>query len=160
MRSIVGPTRDLEDLTQVALMRVVRRLGPDGRFDARAQLSTFAYRVCVGVASNHWRWWRRWARVFDLGTQAAPEPIEDPRLAAGERARACRLHVLLDRLAPERRIVLVLCDLEELPASRAAEILECPEATVRSRLRQARLELSALVLKDPWFRAEIDRGAS
>jgi RNA polymerase sigma-70 factor (ECF subfamily) len=160
MRSIVGPTRDLEDLTQAALLRIVRRLGPGGRFAARAQLSTFAYRVCVGVACNHWRWWRRWSRLFQQGTDAAPEPACDPRAAVSERERTKRLHALLDRLDTKRRLVLTLCDLEELPASRVGEILDCPEATVRSRLRQARLDLTDLVLKDPWFRAELGEGRS
>ncbi len=163
MRSIAGPTRDLEDLTQAALERVVKSLGTELRFEARAQLSTFVYRVCSGVAINHWRWWRRWGRRFDLGLDAASEPSNDPRAepresAEGERTR--RLYALLDRMPAASRLVLTLCDLEELPASRVAEILECPEGTVRSRLRQARLDLALRVRKDPWFREELEGGTA
>jgi RNA polymerase sigma-70 factor, ECF subfamily len=157
MRSIAGPTRDLEDLTQTALERVVRSLGAEPRFEARAQLSTFVYRVCSGVAINHWRWWRRWVRRFELGTQSAVEPAADslsdsPNAESLERARTRRLYEVLERMDPARRVVLTLCDLEELSAARVAEILECPEGTVRSRLRQARLELAARVRSDPWFK--------
>jgi RNA polymerase sigma-70 factor (ECF subfamily) len=157
MRSIAGPTSDLEDLTQVALERIVHSLGREPRFLPHAQLSTFVYRVCAGVAKNHWRWWRRWVRRFVLGTEGVLEPSADPRLGDALRERARRLHVLLDRMAPARRLVITLSDLEGLPASRVAEILECPEGTVRSRLKKARIELAALVLKDPWFSEEATR---
>ena len=80
MRSVAGPTADLEDLTQIALERMVRTLGREPRFEPRAQLSTFAYRVCAGVAKNQWRWWRRWARKFVLGTEGAREPSVDSRI--------------------------------------------------------------------------------
>jgi RNA polymerase sigma-70 factor (ECF subfamily) len=157
MRSIAGPTADLEDLTQVALERMVHTLGRQPRFMPRAQLSTFAYRVCAGVAKNHWRWWRRWVKRFVLGTEGASEPAVDPRACNALQQRARRLHALLDGMAPERRLVIVLSDLEGLPASRVAEILGCPEGTVRSRLKKARVELAARVLKDPWFSEEVGR---
>jgi RNA polymerase sigma-70 factor (ECF subfamily) len=157
MRSLVGASSELEDLAQTALERVVR--GAE-RFEGRAELGTYVYRVCVRVALNHWRGWRRWFARFDLGTERAPEPADEGTDAHARmwiEARARRLHRLLARLDPMRRVVLTLVDLEELPPARVAEILECPEPTVRSRLRQARLELEALVLKDPWFVEEAAR---
>lgn len=160
MRSIVGPSPDLEDLTQAALEQVVRGLP---RFDGRAQLSTFTYRICAHVAMNHWRWWRRWLRRFRVGTDGAPEvetKLEDgaPHLSV-ERERARRLHLALDRLAPNKRLVITLADFEGLAAARIAEIMECPEPTVRSRLRQARLELGALLREDPFFMDLEESGA-
>jgi DNA-directed RNA polymerase specialized sigma24 family protein len=64
MRSLVGAHRDLDDLTQVALERLLR--GISG-FDGRSELSTFTYRICLRVAMNQWRGWRRWLRRFELG---------------------------------------------------------------------------------------------
>jgi RNA polymerase sigma-70 factor (ECF subfamily) len=154
MRSIVGPTQDLEDLTQAALERMVR--GAD-RFQGRAALSTYTYRVCARIALNHWRWWRRWARRFQIGAVDELEPLgdaRDPGAELHERARARRLHALLERMDPLRRLVLTLSDLEDLPASRIAEILDCGEPTVRSRLRLAREDLVALLARDPFFRDE------
>jgi RNA polymerase sigma-70 factor (ECF subfamily) len=155
MRSIAGPTRDLEDLTQNALEQVLRSLD---RFEGRGELSTFTYRVCVHVAMNHWRWWRRWLRRFELGGSdderepAAPCTSE----LAIERERARRLHAALEKIAPAKRVVLTLVDLEELPAARVAEIVGCPEPTVRSRLRQARIELTQRLARDPAFREGSD----
>jgi RNA polymerase sigma-70 factor (ECF subfamily) len=149
MRSLVGPSRDLEDLTQGALEQVLRAL--DG-FRGDGELSTFTYRICMNVLSNHRRWWRRWLVRFDLGD--VPEAIDarsGPREVALERERARHLHACVERLAPPKRFALILSDLEELPASRVAEIMECPEPTVRSRLRQARIELGELLARDPAF---------
>ncbi|HEY2516451.1 MAG TPA: RNA polymerase sigma factor [Polyangiaceae bacterium] len=151
MRALVGPTRDLEDLTQSALEQVLRGIQ---RFEGRAELSTFTYRVCAHVAMNHWRWWRRWLRRFEIGTEHAREPIspaKDATQAVADSERIRRLHAALEKLDPKKRLVLVLCDLEELPAPRVAEIAECGEPTVRSRLRQARIDLAALLNADPFF---------
>lgn len=152
MRTIVGPTRDLEDLTQIALEQVLR--GSE-RFEGRAKVSTFTYRICAHVALNHWRWWRRWLRSFDLGID---ERLDAPahEAGAGEASLAAerrkRLHQALARLDPVRRLTLTLADLEGLTTAEVAEILECPEPTVRSRLRQARNELSAALHRDPYFK--------
>ncbi|WP_394834109.1 RNA polymerase sigma factor [Pendulispora rubella] len=154
MRSLVGATPDLEDLTQSALERIVRAID---RFEGRSEFSTYTYRICARQAMNHWRWSTRWRRWFSLGD--APEEPEDPghtnpAAITLERERSRCLHRALDRLSAPKRAAIVLCDLEELPTARVAEILECPEPTVRSRLRHARLELTSLLSKDPTFRGE------
>lgn len=157
MRSLVGPTRELEDLTQAALEQLVKS---EGRFEGRALLSTFTYRICVHVALNHWRSWRRWLRRFERPKpdEGALPDLADERAGAPERLveaeRSRRLYAALDRLSPTRRLVLTLSDLEEMPASRVAEILECPEPTVRSRLRKARRELYEALRRDPFFAQE------
>lgn len=160
VRSLVGPTRDLEDLTQAALEQVVRAL--DG-FEGRCALSTFTYRIASRVVMNHWRSLRRYLRRFvTTEDDDLPEPRsadEDP-LAIVERQRAARLHHHLDRLSADQRIVVVLADLEDLPAPRIAEILECPEPTVRSRLARARAELARRLARDPFFADDARRGGA
>jgi RNA polymerase sigma-70 factor (ECF subfamily) len=155
MRSIAGPCRDLEDLTQSALERIVLRLPG---FRGQGELSTFTYGICVHVAMNHWRWWRRWLRRFQMGIAQLAADSGDERPAPTQltlqRERAEHLYECLERLAPAKRIVVTLSDLEELPAWRIAEIMQCPEGTVRSRLRQARRELSELLEHDPLFRED------
>jgi len=160
VRSLVGPTRDLEDLTQAALEQVVRaRAG----FEGRCALSTFTYRIASRVVMNHWRSLRRYLKRFVTSDDdELPEPRsadEDP-LAIVERQRAARLHHHLDRLSADQRIVVVLADLEDLPAPRIAEILECPEPTVRSRLARARAELARRLARDPFFADDARRGGA
>lgn len=154
VRSLVGPTRDLEDLTQATLEQVVRSLD---RFEGRSELSTFTYRIASHVVMNHWRSLKRYFRRFVLGIDDVPEaehPGEGDTTKLIERQRAARLHHHLDRLSAEHRIVVVLADLEDLPASRIGEILGCPEPTVRSRLKRARADLVRRLSGDPMFRDE------
>jgi RNA polymerase sigma-70 factor (ECF subfamily) len=156
MRAFVGASPELEDLTQTALEQIVRSAH---RFEGRADFRTFSYRICAHVAADHWRWWRRWLRRFAFEAKEAVEPVApgDASEQEDERRRARRLHALLDRLDADKRLVITLADLEGMPASRIAEILEIPEPTVRSRLRQARIALAARVQKDPFFRDEVRR---
>lgn len=150
MRSFVGggSTRDLDDLTQTALERICRNVE---RFEGRSEFATYTYRACARVAINHWRWHKRWLRSFERATDATPEPSADGCDAAElvvERERLLRLERALDRLSANKRVVLTLCELEELPAARVAEILGCPEATVRSRLQRARVDLAKILKSD------------
>jgi RNA polymerase sigma-70 factor (ECF subfamily) len=112
---------------------------------------------------NHWRSLRRYLKRFVTSDDdELPEPRsadEDP-LAIVERQRAARLHHHLDRLSADQRIVVVLADLEDLPAPRIAEILECPEPTVRSRLARARAELARRLARDPFFADDARRGGA
>jgi RNA polymerase sigma-70 factor (ECF subfamily) len=154
MRTVAGTSRDLEDLTQVALEQIVRSLE---RFRGDGELATFTYRVCVNVALNHWRSYKRWFRRFTHEEPVEPIcPEGSPSDMAIELERARRLYACLERLSPERRVVLTLADLEDLPASRIAEIVGSPEPTVRSRLRKARIELAALLAGDPAFAKDTD----
>ena len=160
VRSLVGPTRDLEDLTQATLEQVVRSLD---RFEGRSELSTFTYRIASHVVMNHWRSLKRYFRRFVLGIEDVPEPVlpgEGDTTKLIERQRAARLHHHLDRLSADHRIVVVLSDLEDLPASRIAEILDCPEPTVRSRLKRARADLVRRLAADPVFRDEAKSGGA
>jgi len=157
MRSLVGPTRELEDLTQAALEQVARSI--EG-FEGRSRLSTFTYRVCTHVALNHWRSWRRWLarfeawgdRSLDDAALVDRQASVPERLVLAERRR--RLHVALASLSPVKRATLTLVDLEALPVSEVATILECPEPTVRSRLATARRELYERLRHDPLFARE------
>ncbi len=159
MRSLVGPSRDVEDLTQSALEQVLRSVS---RFEGRSEMSTFTYRICAHVVMNHWRWWRRWLRRFELDNDETERAAShDPNApdAVVERARAVRLHTALARLSPAKRLILTLSDLEELPATQVAEIMGCPEPTVRSRLRQARIDLCAILRRDPLFAEDAGRAS-
>jgi RNA polymerase sigma-70 factor (ECF subfamily) len=152
MARIAGPSSDLDDLTQAALEQVVRSAE---RFEGRAEFSTYVYRICVNVAMNHWRFWRRWLRrlraVAESEIVVGPSAPDDD---LDERSRALRLHALLERLDARSRLLVTLADFEELPASRIAEVLGCPEPTVRSRLRRARNELYTMVRRDSFFRKD------
>jgi RNA polymerase sigma factor (sigma-70 family) len=129
VRSLVGPTRDLEDLTQATLEQVVRSLD---RFEGRSELSTFTYRIALHVVMNHWRSLKRYFRRFVLGVEDVPEPEhpgEGDTTKIIERQRAARLHHHLDRLSADHRVVVVLADLEGRSHSR----VHAPDSPAKAR---------------------------
>jgi RNA polymerase sigma-70 factor (ECF subfamily) len=148
MASIVGPSGDVDDLAQAALERLVRAAGC---FEGRADFATYTFRTCLNVARNHRRWFRRWGHAREA-LEAEPRAADTDvlqELVAAERRK--RVRDALETMRPERRAVLLLSDVEELPASRIAEIVGCPEPTVRSRLRAARADLAKALGRDAFF---------
>jgi len=124
-------------------------------FDA-ARGSVFGY-LC-GVlrhrVSRHFRQQRRWV-ALDTENDASPAHLGDAASPADEIARSeitvAFRRAMLELPLPHREVI-ALCDLEELPYTTVAGILDCPVGTVRSRLHRARalltIRLASLELID------------
>jgi RNA polymerase sigma-70 factor (ECF subfamily) len=132
---------DMVHDTFVELMREPANFDP-------AQGTVFAY-LC-GVlrhrVSHHYRQQKRWvaldeespAQVHAGHVHEAPGPADE--IARSELTAAFR-RAMLELPLPHREVI-ALCDLEELPYSTVASILDCPIGTVRSRLHRARALLT------------------
>ena len=136
---MLGNAAEAQDVAQEAFLRAHRGLA-DFRGDAR--LSTWLYsivsRLCLNrLAGSE----RRLARHGDetLARLADASPRPDQALERGELEEA--LHRAITELPEERRIVVVLRDVEGLAYEEIAEVLTLPVGTVRSRLHRARLDL-------------------
>ncbi|HEY3593989.1 MAG TPA: sigma-70 family RNA polymerase sigma factor [Polyangiaceae bacterium] len=155
MRVLAGPRRDLDDLVQAAAERLIRALP---HFEGRSSLSTFAYGVAYRTLLSQDRWFRRWSRRFSLaeeGTTGDRESLAETTEDAAVRAqRAESLHRALSQLPPPKRAVIVLHDLEGMEMKEVASVVEANERTVRSRLRDGRKRLAALLVADPLFDRE------
>jgi RNA polymerase sigma-70 factor (ECF subfamily) len=140
MRSFGVSELAIDDAVQDVFISVHRRL-PD--FEGRSSLSTWIYGIAYHTAQNYRRGARR-REALPLETDlvsSAPGPGERLERSEAERfVLAC-----LDRMAPERRDVFVLCVLEELTAPDAAEILRVKLNTVYSRLRLARADFRRML---------------
>jgi len=128
---MLGNRAEAEELAQEVFLRVHRAIG---EFRGEAKLSTWLYaiasRLCLNrLASSE----RRMARHGE-GTLT--------RLASVERSELeTALHRAIGELSEERRIVVVLRDLEGLSYEEIATALELELGTVRSRLHRARMDL-------------------
>jgi RNA polymerase sigma-70 factor (ECF subfamily) len=135
------PASELDDVVQDVFTIAYRRLDQfeGGRF------TTWLYRICANVVSARHRH-RRVRRVFAalLPWVAAPSPTEAPGRALERDETSRSVQLILERMAPKKREVLVLFELEALPAREIAERLGCPEATVFTRLHHARREFKDL----------------
>jgi len=144
VRRFGGPGVDVEDAVQDVFVALAPTLD---RFEGRAELRTWIYRVCLNVASEHRRRARRRARLSTLA-QHLKSWFSDERSPA-ERLETKDEWILvqsvLGLMSAKKREVFILCELEEVSAEEVATILQVPAATVRTRLHYARKEFVALL---------------
>ena len=138
---MLGNRAEAEEIAQETFLRAHRAL-PEFRGDARLHtwLYAIASRLCLNrLASAD----RRLLRADDeaLAAASADEPSAAARMERAELDAAVREAIAA--LPEERRIVVVLRDLEGLSYEEIGDALELEPGTVRSRLHRARLDLKA-----------------
>lgn len=127
---------DLDDLTQEVLIEVAKALP---RFEGRARLTTYAHTIAVRTAYR-WLASRRKRAAREVVLELVPEPAGamDPESQAMARAALRRLYRCLEELEPELRMAFLLCDVEGLAPTEAAELERIRPGTMRARLFRAR----------------------
>ena len=120
-----------EDVTQEVFMALITKTA---KYDmSRGTLASFLY----GIARNLVL--RRIEKTAEIEDYAGPEDILDD-LTKRETIESVRRAVL--SLPTVYREAVVLCDLQDTSYEEAAEVLDCPIGTVRSRLNRGRSMLA------------------
>lgn len=124
-----------EDLGQEAFLKAYRNLD---RYDGcRAKFSTWLFAIARNLCLNALR--KRPAGWEPLDA-SAPEPDgRNPFLLAAETQLAERIAEAVRSLDPPQREVFVLIEYRYCTLSETAEIVGCPQGTVKSRLHRARM---------------------
>jgi RNA polymerase sigma-70 factor (ECF subfamily) len=168
---MLGSPFEAEDAVQETLLRAWRGLE---RFEGRAALRSWLYRIATNVCLDMLEGRNRRARPMDLGPARAPvesnlntlpeatwlQPIPDSLLAAeGDPAElavtreSIRLAFVaaLQHLPPRQRAALILCEVLRWKAKEVADLLGMSVASVNSALQRARatLEASGVSAEDP-----------
>jgi RNA polymerase sigma-70 factor (ECF subfamily) len=144
MLRLLGPSGDHDDASQEALIEIARALP---QFEGRASVETLAHKITVRVAYRHF------GRRRESPLELVPPPADtvDPESRAASREALRRLYRCLDRLPEKRRVAFVLCAVEGLSPTEAAEVEGTSSLAMRSRLMHAREEIARRLGPDPYF---------
>jgi RNA polymerase sigma-70 factor (ECF subfamily) len=146
---MVGRRDIAEDLVQEVFIKAFRKLGS---FRFESSFYTWLYTIALNTCRNYYR--KRVPETIDVNDEMNAAVVEraSPGEAADEviyrRQRAEIIRAAIDRLAPEQKEVIVLCDLEGLGYQEIADLLGIPIGTVRSRIFRARFNLRGLLPED------------
>src|SRR4051795_1728779 len=156
---MLGSPFEAEDAVQEALIRAWKNLD---RFEGRAALRNWLYRIATNVCFDMLGHKERRARPMDLGPARSPdgpigeilpevtwiEPVPDrlvvqdggdpAEVAEGRETIRLAFVAALQHLPPRQRAVLILCEVLRWKASEVAELLDSSVASVNSALQRAR----------------------
>jgi RNA polymerase sigma-70 factor (ECF subfamily) len=150
IRHAVRDSRDAEDILQEVFVEVAHSIRS---FAGRSSFESWLRCVCVRTALRHMKRRTRQVGEDDEDADGRAErqltSTDDPSEGFERRERARRISELLERLAPKKRMVLVLHDFEGISPKEISQMVGAPVLTVRTRLFYARRELAALAALDP-----------
>lgn len=141
-RFILRTTRQpdvVEELIQETLLLIWQK--PE-HFNHESKISTWvfgiAYRKSLKVLSKSSK------HIEDVDLDELSELIDDPMAKLAENAEALDwLNASLEQLSADQRAVIELTFIQGLSYLEIAEILDCPENTVKTRMFHARKKLQA-----------------
>jgi RNA polymerase sigma-70 factor, ECF subfamily len=153
---------EAEDAVQETMLRAWRGFE---RFEGRAALRSWLYRIATNVCLDMLNGRSRRATPMDLGTAGVPEaaglnalpeatwiePVPDAAVCEGDPAEAAVMRetirlafvAALQRLPARQRAALILCEVLRWRASEVAELLDSSVASINSALQRARATLEA-----------------
>ena len=132
---MVGNFEDAQEVSQQVFMKAFEHL-PD--YDRERKFFSWLYRIAINESINFMKARKR----FESVEEAVAEPLSEP-FEAIDRTRAVQQAVLA--LKPEHRAVIVLYHFSGCSYQDAAEVLDLPEKTVKSRLFTARQLLKQML---------------
>ncbi len=142
-----GNPEEASDALQDALISAYRRADS---FRGDSAVTTWLHRIVVNASLDRLRRRsvRTWMPLPDEGAGESPATLvddsrlADPRAAAESSETVREVRAALNTLPPDQRAAIVLVDLEGWSVEEAAQALDCPVGTVKSRCFRGRAKLA------------------
>ena len=136
---VLGSPVDADDVVQVASERAWRSIAT---VDPARGFRAWFLRIVANSARNHQRSRMR-RRVAELRVAARPvhNSVPEPESSTVTHAEREVVIAAMNRLDPDARLVIALRHFEQLSEHEMAEVMACPEGTVKSRLSRAMTRL-------------------
>ena len=141
---MMGDPEEASDALQDAFLSAFRSAD---RFRGESQVTTWLHRIVVNASLDRLRRRavRTWVPLPEEGEGATlvdDSRLADPGAAAESRETVAEVRAALDTLPPDQRAAIVLVDLEGWSVEDAAQALDCPVGTVKSRCFRGRAKLA------------------
>lgn len=143
--ALLGDRHSAEDATQESFIKAFQNIS---RFRGRS-LRSWLFRIVVNTCYDEMRWSKRHPTIplilEDAEDCTSSNWLVDPQpsvqVIIEQKEHTQVLYRMLDELTEVYRNPITLIDLHELDYSKAAEVLEIPLGTLKSRLARARVQL-------------------
>jgi RNA polymerase sigma-70 factor, ECF subfamily len=137
-RRLVGDAAAAQDLVHEVFVTLPSAMR---RFEGGSSLRTFLLSIAVNHARHHLRSASRRRQAMERFAEEPRPSFGGPEQQALRADLARELSRALDLLPLDQRVAFVLCEVEERTSKEAAQIVDAPEATVRTRLFHAKKKL-------------------
>jgi RNA polymerase sigma-70 factor (ECF subfamily) len=131
-----GVREDAEDIAQEVFVKLARKLKTFGQ---KSSFKTWLYRIAVNTAKDFSR--KLATKRVHEATFVSEQALSNPSPLSDEHIDAGRLYKSLDTLPEKQKTAVLLVFSEGLTHKEAAQVLNCPEATVSWRIFQAKKRL-------------------
>ena len=140
LRTIRDPD-DASDAVQDAMISAFRRAET---FRGTAKVSTWLHRIVVNACLDRMRA-KKSRQTVALPEAEADLGTPDPHDRIDQHMTRMTVQDALAQLPPDQRVAITLVDLEGWSIDEAADILQCPPGTVKSRCHRGRSRLYTLL---------------
>ena len=137
----VGVCGDREIAAEAVQEGFVSAFRRAGSYRGDAAVTTWLHRIVINACIDLTRKVRPTSELTDEVIASVP-PAAD---ATGKVDTRLAVHEALTRLSDEHRVALVLVDMHGLPVAEAAQILDIPTGTVKSRCSRGREALGKIL---------------
>ena len=148
---MLGNPEDANDVTQEVFLRVFKSMRG---FKEQSSFSTWIYRITKNVCLDEIRKKKKNNLVYidkqiEYGDGQVTMQLEDERETPEEAAErtelSLRVREAIAMLPEQHRILIVLRDIQNFSYDEIADILKCPDGTVKSRINRARSALREIL---------------